>query len=127
MRERWSADVDLNQTAATGSRASAARFEDIRPQEVHTEFFEAVTGASISKYDEHATTTAVGLVVRVRPAVSLYGSQIEGLTAGPVASTGTDNAGEVFPHDRARIRHSRVFVFTPIALSHSSGVICFTV
>ena len=52
--------------------------------------------ASTSTYDEHAVTPAVGLVVKVRPNVSLYANYIEGLTQGPTAPTTADNAGEVF-------------------------------
>lgn len=67
-----------------------------RHQRVRAEAFNAASGATTSRYDEHAVTPALGLVVKVRPNVSLYANYIEGLTQGPTAPTTAANAGEVF-------------------------------
>lgn len=67
-----------------------------RHQQVRVDAFNATTGALTSAYDEHAVTPAAGLVVKLRPNVSLYANYIEGLTQGPTAPTTAANAGEVF-------------------------------
>ena len=67
-----------------------------RHQQVKVDAFNATTGALTSAYDEQAVTPAVGLVVKLRPKVSLYANYIEGLTQGPTAPTTAANAGEVF-------------------------------
>lgn len=66
-----------------------------RRQQVKVEAFTATTGVTTS-YDEHAVTPALGLVVKVRPNVSLYANYIEGLTRGPTAPTTAANANEIF-------------------------------
>lgn len=67
-----------------------------RHQRVESEAFNATTGARTANYDESAVTPALGLVVQVRPHVSLYANYIEGLTQGPTAPNTAANAGEVF-------------------------------
>lgn len=73
-----------------------------RRQQVKVEAFNATTGTKTSNYDEHAITPALGLVVKVRPNVSLYANYIEGLTQGPTAPTTAANAGEVFAPFKSR-------------------------
>jgi iron complex outermembrane receptor protein len=66
-----------------------------RHQQVKVEAY-AATGAQTSSYDEDAVTPAVGLVVKPRENVSVYGNYIEGLTQGPTAPLAAANAGTVF-------------------------------
>ncbi|QDR79181.1 TonB-dependent receptor [Sporomusa termitida] len=70
----------------------------VRQQNVKTKSFNATTGAVTAKYDEDATTPAIGLVVKPWAApVSLYANYIEGLSPGSeVTDTEADNYGEVF-------------------------------
>ena len=48
------------------------------------------------KYDKSANTPAIGLLVKPRDFVSLYGNYIEALEEGPTAPRGTANEGQVF-------------------------------
>jgi iron complex outermembrane recepter protein len=68
----------------------------IRRQNIHVRSYNSVSNAQTDEYDESATTAVVGLVVHPVPSVSLYANRIEGLIQGPVAGSGTVNAGEVF-------------------------------
>lgn len=67
----------------------------LRRQQVKTERFNRA-GERTSLYDKSALTPAVALLVKPRSWLSVYGSYIEGLTAGPTAPTAAVNAGEVF-------------------------------
>lgn len=71
----------------------------VRRQTVAVDNFNTLTGATTTRYDESATTPAVGLVFKSGQNVSLYANYIQGLTRGPTAPTGTGlvNEGEVFP------------------------------
>lgn len=73
-----------------------------RRQRVRVEGFSATTGARTANYDEYATTPAVGLVVKVRPNVSLYANHIEALTQGPTAPSTAANKSEVFAPFKSR-------------------------
>lgn len=68
-----------------------------RQQYIDTASFDAVTGARIPGYEEHRTSPMVGIVVKPRKNVAVYGNYVEGLQEGPTAPTGTVNEGEVFP------------------------------
>ena len=69
----------------------------IRHQNIENKNFNANTSILSSKYDESATTPAIGLVVKPWDFMSLYGNYIEALEAGPTAPPGTVNEGEIFP------------------------------
>ncbi|MGU3493338.1 TonB-dependent siderophore receptor [Xanthobacteraceae bacterium A53D] len=69
----------------------------LRQQYVHVENFNISTGARTSLNDSEALTPMIGLVVKPWENVSLYGSYIEGLTAGVVVPTSYNNGGEVLP------------------------------
>lgn len=68
----------------------------LRQQKVKGRNFSATNGAVTSSYDRERVTPAVALVVRMTPALSVYGNYIEGLSQGPSAPAGTRNAGETF-------------------------------
>lgn len=69
----------------------------LRRQQVTTDSYNgAVPSRQTSRYSESATTPAVALVVKPDPRLSLYANYIEGLSQGPVAPSGTANAGQVF-------------------------------
>ena len=67
-----------------------------RQQNVKVRNFSATTSAQTSLYDRSKVTPAVGLIIKLSPAVSLYGNYIEGLSQGPTAPAGTANAGAMF-------------------------------
>lgn len=67
-----------------------------RYQQIKVDVFNPV-GSISQAYDETALTPAFGIVVKPLENLSLYANYIEGLQQGPVAWTGTANAGEVFP------------------------------
>ena len=62
----------------------------------------AVTGAVTSSYSAIAVTPSIGLLVKLAPYVSLYGSYIEALNQGPTAPNTAVNAGQVFALMRSR-------------------------
>lgn len=64
----------------------------LRSQQVQVQAFN-----SSVRYDERVVSPAGGLIVKVRPNVSLYGNYSEGLSRGPTAPGTAANAGEVFP------------------------------
>jgi iron complex outermembrane receptor protein len=59
-------------------------------------------GESDQRYDERATSPALGLVWRTSEALSLYFNYMEGLTQGQVAPETANNAGEVFAPFRSK-------------------------
>lgn len=67
----------------------------LRHQQVTTRTF-PVTDVN-RHYTKSAVTPAVGLVVKPTDTLSLYGNYIEGLSPGPRAGAGTNNAGQTFP------------------------------
>lgn len=74
-----------------------------RQQDVEVQNFSAVTGApSTPKYDKSRLTPSVALLVRSSESLSLYGNYIEGLSQGPSAPAGTQNAGTIFSPVRAK-------------------------
>ncbi len=69
----------------------------IRRQSIDNKFFNTNTGAIRSQYDKSAITPAIGLLVKPRDFMSLYGNYIEALENGPTAPDSAVNAGEIFP------------------------------
>jgi iron complex outermembrane recepter protein len=69
----------------------------VRGQSIKVHRYDIFTGARLSTYDESAATPAFGLVVKPFNQVSVYANYIEALEEGPVAPSGTVNAGEIFP------------------------------
>lgn len=67
-----------------------------RYQQIKVDVFNP-DGSISQAYDKQAITPAFGIVVKPLDNLSLYGNYIEGLQQGPVAYTGTSNAGQVFP------------------------------
>ncbi|MBD2839966.1 TonB-dependent receptor [Pseudomonas sp. JM0905a] len=59
-------------------------------------------GEPDQRYDERATSPAMGLVWRTSEALSLYFNYMEGLTQGQVAPETANNAGEVFAPFRSK-------------------------
>lgn len=68
----------------------------VRRQQIDTTSYDRRTGIQTSAYKEYAYTPLVGVVVKPRQNVSLYGNYIEALERGGTAPDGTVNAGEVF-------------------------------
>ena len=71
-----------------------------RHQKIETASFDYNTGAELSRYEDEATTPAIGLVYKPSETVSLYANYAESLQPGeiaPATSGGTPilNAGEV--------------------------------
>ncbi len=56
-----------------------------------------VAPLTITRYVADETTPAVGLVIKPRPWLSLYGTYIEGLEEGGIAGAAQLNSGEVLP------------------------------
>ncbi|MGJ7495129.1 TonB-dependent receptor [Variovorax sp. RT4R15] len=78
-----------------------------RRQTIEQTSFAYNTGRETSSYDKSRTTPVAGLVFKITPAVSVYGSYIEGLVKGSVAGTTVNNrpvtnASEVFAPYQAR-------------------------
>lgn len=69
----------------------------VRRQQIKVSNFDLMTGSRTSSYDESAVTPAVGLIIRPVEYLSFYGNYIQGLSQGPTAPLGTENAGEIFP------------------------------
>lgn len=66
-----------------------------RVQRVETENFHATTGAlNGPRYDQRTTTPMLGLVVKARPDLSLYGNVIEGLSRGDTIPATASNAAD---------------------------------
>jgi iron complex outermembrane receptor protein len=53
-------------------------------------------GAQTTAYDRSVTSPSLAVVFKPQPALSVYGSVVEGLEQGGTAPAGTVNAGEVF-------------------------------
>ena len=68
----------------------------VRRQEVRTDSFSVATGERTSRYDAHATTPAVALLVKATDNISVYANYIEGLSKGQSAPATAANAGELF-------------------------------
>ena len=75
--ERWSALV-----GATYSK-------------IHAEGFDATGASAGDPYDQGRLSPSASLIFKLTPAISLYGSYIEGLEQGGVAPDGTSNVGTV--------------------------------
>lgn len=72
----------------------------VRRQQVESQNYNFMTGdPSGPRYDERATTPFAGVVVKVRPDLSLYASYVEGLSQGDTAPTSAaiTNPGETLP------------------------------
>ncbi|WP_205300051.1 TonB-dependent siderophore receptor [Pantoea sp. Tr-811] len=67
----------------------------VRRQDIESRNYSA-TGAVSSRYDDHATTPLVGVVVKPWDDVSLYYNYVEGLSKGDIAPGTAANAGQTF-------------------------------
>lgn len=67
-----------------------------RNQSIDTRTYSYNTGAQQTHYDKSRVTPAAGLVIRLRPALSLYANYIEALVQGDTAGSNAVNAGETF-------------------------------
>jgi iron complex outermembrane receptor protein len=73
-----------------------------RHQQVRTRALDAATGAESSSYDKSAVTPMAALLFKASDRISLYGNYIEGLSQGPTAPNGAQNAGQVFAPSKSK-------------------------
>jgi iron complex outermembrane receptor protein len=74
----------------------------LRRQNVRTDSFDQATGALTSRYDAHAWSPAVGLVVKPTGNVSVYGNYTAGLQPGQIVGATYANAGQVLNPYRSK-------------------------
>lgn len=67
-----------------------------RRQQVESDNFSPLTGATTSSYDDSAVTPMLGVAFKPWKTFTLYANYIEGLSKGDVAPPTASNAGEVF-------------------------------
>lgn len=68
----------------------------VRRQSINSDSFDSNTGDLTNSYDKSANTPTYGVIIKPFKRLSLYGNYIEGLDEGPVAPSGTANAGQSF-------------------------------
>jgi iron complex outermembrane receptor protein len=68
----------------------------VRQTDYESQTLTLATGA-VARYEADETTPAIGVVIKPREGLSLYGTYIEGLEEGGVAGPTTVNAGEILP------------------------------
>lgn len=74
----------------------------VRHQNVKTRSLNATTGAETDRYDKSALTPMVAVLFKATDQISLYGNYIEGLSQGPKAPEGAENAGQIFPPSKSK-------------------------
>jgi iron complex outermembrane receptor protein len=69
----------------------------VREQNILVRGYSYGGGGLDSSYDASKATPVVGVVLHPTPQTAVYFNRIEGLAQGPIAPSGTTNAGELFP------------------------------
>lgn len=70
---------------------AGARYQEIKVDVYNPD------GSVSQAYDKQAVTPALGIVLKPTDKLSLYANYIQGMQQGPIAYSGTVNAGQVFP------------------------------
>lgn len=73
-----------------------------RRQQMKVDKFNSQTGAKTSGYNKSAVTPGLGIVLKAKDHLSVYGNYIQALQQGPTASSNAVNAGEVFSPYKAK-------------------------
>lgn len=73
-----------------------------RHQQIKVDRFNSQTGVKTSGYDKSAVTPGLGIVLKAKDNLSVYGNYVQALQQGPTAASSAVNAGEVFAPYKAK-------------------------